>query len=123
VSLPWVRLDANIATHDKTIKAIGRRNGKAAMCVYMFAIAWSGGHGTDGHIPRAVLPMIHGTPADAAALEAVGLWEPDPAGDGWWIHNYAQRQETSDVTQAKRDQARAAAHARWRAGKLHAVKP
>lgn len=39
----------------------------------------------------------------AAILVEVGLWEPDPLGDGWWIHNYAQRQETNNVTEAKRE--------------------
>ena len=105
MSLPWVRLDANIASHDKVLAAIGQRAGKNAMCTYMFALAWSGGHATDGHIPPAALPMLHGTRADAAVLELVGLWDPDPDGDGWWVHNYAQRQETAEVTDLKRAQA------------------
>jgi len=43
MGLPWVRLDANIASHDKTIKALGHRNGKGAMALYVFALGWSGG--------------------------------------------------------------------------------
>lgn len=105
MSLPWVRLDSNIASHDKVLDAIGERGGKAALAVYMFSLGWSGGHATDGHIPRAALPMLHGTRADAAILEGAGLWDPDPDGNGWWIHNYAQRQETAEITEVKREQA------------------
>lgn len=109
MSLPWVRLDANIASHDKTLAAMGQRGGKSAMAVYCFGLAWSGGHSTDGHIPRAALPMLHGTPADALILERVGLWDADPDGNGWWIHNYAQRQELALVTELKRRSQRLAA--------------
>ena len=112
MSLPWVRLDANIASHDKTLKAIGER-GKPAMAVYMFGLAWSGGHVTDGHIPCVALPMIHGTTKDADLLVRVGLWDPDPDGDGWWVHNWGQRQEASEITESKR---RKAAEAGRRSG-------
>ena len=54
MSLPWVRLDSNIASHDKVLRAVGDR-GKPAMAVYMFGLGWSGGHLTDGHIPAAAL--------------------------------------------------------------------
>lgn len=110
MALPWVRLDANIASHDKTLRAIGRPGGKAAMAVYVFGLAWSGGHGTDGHIPTAALPMLHGRTCDARILTAVGLWEDDPHGDGWWIHNYSQRQELVLVSEVKRRSQRLAAH-------------
>lgn len=103
MSLPWVRLDANIASHDKVLDALGRRGGKGAIAVYVFALAWSGGHSTDGHIPRAALPMLHGTPGDAATLVAVGLWDADPDGDGWWVHNWTERQELAVITEAKRE--------------------
>lgn len=108
MSLPWVRLDSNIASHDKTLAALGMRGGKGSLAVYMFALAWSGGHSTDGHIPAAALPMLHGTPADAATLVRVGLWDECPEG-GWNIHNYAQRQELALVTEVKRRSQRLAA--------------
>ena len=104
MGLPWVRLDAGLPAHPKTLHALGMRGGKAAMAVYQFSIEWAGGAGTDGHIPRAALPMIHGTRADAAILLEVGLWDPDPAGLGWWIHNFAQRQEVAEISEAKRAQ-------------------
>ena len=103
MGLPWVRWDSNIASHPKVLQALGKRGGKAAMAVYAFSLGYAGGHGTDGHICRGALPVIHGTPADAAILVEVGLWDIDAGQDGWWIHNYAQRQETSSVTDAKRE--------------------
>lgn len=109
MSLPWVRLDANIASHDKTLRALGRRGGKAAMALYVFSLGWSGGHGTDGHIPAAALGLLHGTPHEASILVDVRLWDLDPSGDGWQIHNYAERQELTSVTDAKREAKRRAA--------------
>src|SRR3954469_14183479 len=100
MGLPWVRLDGDIATHDKTLSAVHQRGGKGAMAVYMFALAWSGAHATDGHIPAAALRLLHGTPADARILTQAGLWETN--GDGWNIHNYAQRQELALTTEIKR---------------------
>lgn len=108
MSLPWVRLDANIASHDKTLAVLGQPRGKGAMAVYMFALAWSGGHSTDGRIPRVALQMLHGNAKDAELLVAVGLWDPDPGGDGWWIRNYGQRQESADISASKREKARVA---------------
>jgi hypothetical protein len=78
------------------------------MAVYMFALAWSGGHSTDGHIPPAALQVLHGTRADAELLVRVGLWDVCPNG-GWQIHNYAQRQELALVTEVKRRAQRLAA--------------
>jgi hypothetical protein len=105
VSLPWVRLDSNIASHDKTLKALGMRGGKGAMAVDMFALGWSGGHATDGHIPSYALPAIHATAGDVRILVEVGLWDEDPDGEGWWIHNFGHRQEASTITESKRAKA------------------
>lgn len=107
MSLPWVRLDANIATHPKMLDLLDRPGGQRAAAVYMFSLGWSGGHSTDGRIPRTALPMVHGRPGDAAALVDSGLWETD--GDGWIIHNFAQRQELALVTEVKRRAQRLAA--------------
>lgn len=101
-NLPWVRVDSNIASHDKVLELLELRDGYRSMCVYVFALGWSGGSGTDGHVKPAALPMIHGRPADARNLVQVGLWDPDPDGHGWWIHNYAQRQEISEVTELRK---------------------
>jgi hypothetical protein len=108
MGLPWVRLDGTIPSHDKTLAALAHTSGKAAMAVYMFSLAWSGAHGTDGHIPLAALPMIHGTRRDAHTLRAVGLWDDHPHG-GWQIHNWDTRQQLSVVTEIKRHTQRVSA--------------
>lgn len=92
--LPWVRLDANIAGHDKILALLADPNPRRwqAGLSYVFALGWSGGQGTDGRIPTAALPIIHGTPATARLLVVHGLWENGTA-DGWMIHNYAERQQ------------------------------
>lgn len=102
MALPWVRLDANIATHDKIVQLLSDPSAKRwqAVSSYMFALAWSGGHGTDGHVPTAALPFVHGTPATARLLEKYHLWEAATA--GWKIRNFEIRQELTLVAEGKR---------------------
>lgn len=107
MSLPWVRLDANIASHDKITALLAQRDGHRAFTLYVCALGWAGGHGTDGVIPRHVLPMIHGTDRLARMLVDEQLWEHTPG--GWTIHNYTIRQELSVITEGKRASQRAAA--------------
>ena len=97
MGLPWVRLDANISTHDKILALLSDPSAKKwqASTSYMFGLAWSGGQGTDGFIPRTALPMIHGTSATARLLEKYGLW--DEARVGWNIRNWEKRQASSAV--------------------------
>lgn len=102
MSLPWVRLDTNISTHDKILELVGDPSARRwqAVASYMFSIAWSGGHGTDGRIPRAALPMVHGNDTTAKLLCKYRLWEARTA--DWLIVNYAARQELDVITEAKR---------------------
>lgn len=109
MALPWVRLDANIANHDKTVRLLSDPSPKKwqAIASYMFSLAWSGGHGTDGDIPTAALPFVHGTAATARLLVKYRFWEEIP--EGWHIRNYDQRQELEIVSAAKRAAQRAGA--------------
>lgn len=109
MALPWVRLDANIASHDKIIHLLSDPSPKRwqAAASYMFSLAWSGGSGTDGDIPAAALTVIHGTHATARLLEKYRLWEPMT--NGWHIRNFDQRQELQIVSEAKRAAQRAGA--------------
>lgn len=102
MALPWVRLDSNISSHDKILSLLSDPSPKRwqAMTSYMFSLAWSGGHGTDGRIPKAALPFIHGTDATAKLLCAHRLWEARTA--DYVIVNYSLRQELDIVTEAKR---------------------
>ena len=111
MSLPWVRLDSNIATHDKVLRLLAQRDGHRAFTAYVCGLGYAGGHSTDGHIPSYALPVIHGTERIAGLLVTVGLWEPDhrDGEPGWSIHNYLQRQELTLVTETKRLAQRVAA--------------
>ena len=105
--LPWVRLDTNCFSHDKTLWLIDQRDGYRAWAVYTFGLAYAGGHGTDGLIPRHVLGHIHGTDKIAQLLVEARLWEY--AEGGWQIRNWEQRQELTVITDAKRERQRKAA--------------
>jgi len=109
MALPWVRLDANIFSHDKILHLLDDPSPKKwqAVSSYMFALAWAGGVGNDGHITPAALRVVHGTPATARLLVKHGLWEEKA--HGWVIHNFTQRQELAIVTEAKRFAQRRAA--------------
>lgn len=100
MSLPWVRLDSNVYTHDKMLLLSGQRDGYRAICTYLFSMGYSGGHGTDGFIPKHVLPIIQGTERVARMLVDAQLWEY--AEGGWTIRNWGERQELSVVSAMKR---------------------
>lgn len=109
MALPWVRLDANIAGHDKTLNLLTDPSPKRwqAAASYMYALAWSGGHGTDGKIPTAALPFVHGTTVTARLLVKYGFWQEATA--GWTIRNFDSRQELLIISESKRAAQRAAA--------------
>ncbi len=100
MSLPWVRLDSNIATHDKVLDLLSRPNGHKAFTLYICALGYSGAHGTDGRIKRLALPMCHGTSKLADLLVDVGLFRHLEAGD-YEIHNWELRQEGEIVREMK----------------------
>lgn len=102
MGLPWVRLDTDIANHDKVVKLLGAKDGWRAFTVYICALGWSGGHGKDGHVPEHILTRLYGQPRHARMLVDHGLWTYDEDGDGWWIRNYDSRQELAVVSEAKR---------------------
>ena len=111
--LRWVRLDATFPMNPKVMQLADSKRHRAGL-VYVCGLAYSGWQGTDGHIARHVLPLIHGRPVDAAHLVDAGLWKPN--GDGWQIHDWHQYQPTTETTVDRSDQARRAAYIRW--GKL-----
>jgi len=109
MSQRWVRLDANIGSHDKMLHLLSdpsKLRWQAALS-YVFGLAWSGGQATDGFIPSAALPMIHGTQTTARLLVKYHLWVEATA--GFRIPNFEQRQELSIITEAKRAAQRAGA--------------
>lgn len=119
--LPWVRLDTGFPSHPKILELLADASAPAArryqaVVSYASAICWCGDHGTDGHIPVTALPFIHGSPATASLLVRHRLWDPRPGG-GWFLPNYALRQELAVVTEAKKQAQRIGglkgACARW----------
>lgn len=102
MGLPWVRLDANIATHDKILNLLTDPSPQKwqAAASYMFAMAWSGGQGTDGKVPLSALGFVHGTAKTARLLEKYRLWEP--AVGGYKIVNFGSRQQLNQVSEAVR---------------------
>lgn len=105
--LPWVRLDTTFYENPKILALLDERDGYRAAVVYVSALAYAGGHGTDGHIATYVLPRVHGRKSDADRLVRHGLFEV--ADKGWQIHDYQELQQTSDTTERIRaDRHRAA---------------
>lgn len=103
MALPWVRLDSNIASHDKILALIDANpTALAYRAAFSFvcSIGYSGGHGTDGLIPFSALNYIHGNRKTAEATVEVGLWTPDAG--GWRLGNFAVRQQTAAVTESTR---------------------
>lgn len=99
--LPWVRLESNIASHDKILELLSHRDGAKAFVLYICALGYAGGHGTDGVIPKYALPVLHGNDRLAQMLVDGGLWEYDEQGR-YQIHNFDMRQELAVITEGKR---------------------
>lgn len=97
MGLPWVRLDANIGMHDKMLDLLADPSPKRyqAAASYMFALAWSGGTGSDGRIKHSNLIAVHGNASTARLLMKYGFWDEAPG--GYQIRNWTQRQQSSAV--------------------------
>lgn len=102
MGLPWVRLDTQFAHNPKVVELVadGRRD---ALFVYVASIAYCGGQGTDGFIPKHSLFLIHGTPADAEALMEVGLWHMAP--NGWRVNGWDEFQVSDEQARMRRERA------------------
>lgn len=113
MTLPWVRIDANIASHDKILNLLDDPSPKRwqAFATYVCAIGWSADRGTDGRIPTNALRFMHGTPTTARLLVRHGLWHENA--NGWEIHNYATYQATTSTIDTTRREAQRAACIRW----------
>lgn len=98
--LPWVRLDSNIATHDKILALLDDASPKRwqAAFSYVSALGWCGGQGTGGIIRSSALGFVHGDKKTADLLCKYDLWHEFPG--GWTIHNYATRQQTPEAAEA-----------------------
>jgi hypothetical protein len=110
--LPWVRLDSNLATHDKILALLSDRTAPRgdryqAAWSYTCSMGYAGGHGTDGLLPFDALPFIHGTRKTAELLVRHHLWAPDPL--GWRLPTWDTRQQSEAVSRATKNAQRAGA--------------
>lgn len=122
----WVKLDDLMPEHPKLAAA-----GPLAFALDVAGIAYSARHYTDGFVPAGAvaglldLSGIRGygaTGGDLLAvllgrLVAVGRWEPEADGTGWWIHDYLSYNPSAEEVQETREQARV------RAGRRRARAP
>ena len=103
-------MDSNWYSNPKFLMLKADRK-HAAIVVYWTGIAWTAAQGQDGFIPHFALGELGGTPKIAEELIEVRLWVPCEG--GWEVHNYLDRQPAAEVGDARREQARKAAKARW----------
>ena len=101
MTLPWVRLDSSISSHDKMLSLVNDPSPARwqAAASYMFALGWSGLQETDGRIPLAALPFVHGNAKTSRLLVKHRLWTE--AVTGFQIVNYGSRQQLSSASDAK----------------------
>lgn len=111
MALSWIRLDTAVPDNPKVLELLRERDGQRSAFAWICCMTYCGKHGTDGFIPRNAAPFVHGKSADFTRLCAVGLLK-EVAG-GWEIPDWADFQESSEETQARRERAQKAARARW----------
>ena len=108
--LPWIRLDTGLPNNPKILGLIADRRHRAIVG-YICALAWSGGQGTDGYLPRVALPYVHLDPVSGGWLEDANLLIPSLG--GWVINDWAEYQQTTVETAERSAKAQAAARIRW----------
>jgi len=97
--MSWFKVDDKLWGHPKWLATPMRARG-----LWVTAGSWSAAQEQDGNVPKHVLAMLGGSPADARALVAVGLWEE--ADGGWVFHGWAEFQPTRAQQEEKREAAR-----------------
>ena len=73
------------------------------MGLWVLAGSWAARGLTDGHVPEYMLDELACDAEDAKWLVYAGLWFDDPAGNGWWFHQWNERQPTRDVVESRRE--------------------
>jgi len=118
--LPWIRLDTGFPSNAKILGLVADRK-HPAIVGYVCALAWSGGHGTDGFIPEIAANLVHLNAVSAQSLCSSGLFIPTLG--GWLINDWAEHQQSSAETQARSAKAQAAARVRWQRARAEAAEP
>lgn len=100
--MTWTKLSDD-ATDDPALLALPR----TVRLVHFEALVWANRHGTDGSIPKHMLPRITDDDAPVAAAEhlvAAGKWVPCEG--GWEILGFLDDQPSADDVRRTRDLAR-----------------
>jgi hypothetical protein len=100
MAMPWVRLDTGLPDHPKILALIEAKKQRAAL-VYVFGLAYSGRHETDGFVPKMALPFIHASTADANALVELRLWHHTEG--GYQINDWDEYQPTSEASRHRQE--------------------
>ncbi len=106
--MTWLKLDDRFDEHPKFVGLSDK-----ALALWLKGLAYCSRHLTDGHIPKAVLRRLDGTPKAAKELVAAGLWEEwADYPDEYLVHNYLVHQRSRQTVEAQRSAgaARAARH-------------
>lgn len=108
-----MRLQTNIHHNPKILHLLALPSGHRTALAYMFSFAYAGANGCTGNIPKAALPLIQATTADAKRLVEAGLWDAQEGRKGWQIHDWDVYQPTPEYVQKLSAAGRAGAQARW----------
>jgi hypothetical protein len=101
-SLDWVRLDTNMHVQPKILRLVSQPSGGAAAFAWVCSITHSGLVTSNGRISPETLPLIHATKKVAELLVKEKLWDLDPAGSGWVVHDYQKYNQTRETSQTIR---------------------
>lgn len=99
----YAGIDVTLQTHPRAIAA-----GFDAMGLWLWGMLYAQNHQTDGRLHRPAVLTAWGGRRNillAKKLVEVGLWTEDEAGD-WFIHNYSEKNQTSEDIRRKRDAAK-----------------
>jgi hypothetical protein len=108
--MTWGKIDDKLWGHQKWMATPAPARG-----LWITALSWCMDQGTDGHVPRHVLPFLGSTPRHANALVTSGLWET--ADGGWQFHDWLAYQPDAASVRAKRqaesEGGKRGAHTQW----------
>lgn len=103
----WLKLDDKWDDHPKIVSA-----GRDGAWLHLRGLLFCARHETDGHVPAEHVARLGSEFSKAVQkrlterLVQVGLWEIDPDGDGWWIHDYLEYNPSSRRRRADREAAK-----------------
>jgi hypothetical protein len=93
----WLKVDDRFYDHPKVVELRSAKGGMSAVGLWVLAGAWCAGHGTDGHVPIAIVHQF-GKPSQARLLADVGLWEESSG--GYQFHDWEQYQPSTKEKRA-----------------------